>query len=194
MGSVALTRVAKFAEAIIDGKDPALAEHQGRTSATAQRFATSIGCSEVETESLVLGLSLHDFGKLLIPDSILQKPGRLSSAELSLVQRHPELGHGLLEPLGLDSRVNAIVLHHHENYDGSGYPAQLRGEDIPLLARAARILDSFDALTEDRPYHRGRSPAAALETLERDARMYDPGLLAAFREIAEDVPPPEAYA
>lgn len=184
--SIALGKLSRFVDGIVEGRDPSLAEHHHRTSRAARQFGRHLGMGRGKIRLLEIALALHDFGKLSIPDSILHKPARLSSAEFSMVQQHPEFGHRMIEPLGLDPAINEIVLHHHENYDGTGYPAGLKGDGIPYFARVARILDSFDALTEDRPYHRGVPPEDALGILQRDERMYDPMLLATFSQAIVD--------
>ncbi|MEW6313555.1 MAG: HD domain-containing phosphohydrolase [Pseudomonadota bacterium] len=165
---------------IIEGRDPDLAGHHQRLGRRAALFGQHLGCTVSEIEVLSAGARIHDIGKLSISDHILNKPSRLTSAEFSLVKQHTKIGRQLLNPLGLDMRIGDIVHYHHENYDGSGYPQGLAGEDIPLLARIIRIWDSFDALTMDRPYHQGISHDEALRVLQRESHCYDPSLLESF--------------
>jgi putative two-component system response regulator len=120
-----------------------------------------------------------------INEHTLYKPGRLTDSEFGLVKQHTVIGGHLLEPLGLDSRIQEVVMFHHENFDGSGYPYNLKGEDIPFLARIMRITDSYDALMADRPYHMGVSSKQALDILSKDSHFYDPYLLKTFRVMAE---------
>ena len=136
-----------------------------------------------ESEFLAIGAGMHDIGKLHISDYIINKPSQLTTSEFLLIRQHAEIGCRLLNPLNLDPRITDIVLYHHENYDGSGYPKGLSGDEIPLLARAVRILDSYDALIESRPYHKGVATDEALLIMRRDSQQYDPHLLKLFGEV-----------
>jgi HD-GYP domain-containing protein (c-di-GMP phosphodiesterase class II) len=175
-----IERISKFVAGIVEARDPGLGEHHQRLGEGAALFAQYIGCSSEEIELLSIGARIHDIGKLSISEHVLNKPGRLTASEFSLVKQHAEIGTRLLAPLGFDSRINEIVYHHHENYDGSGYPRGLAEKAIPLLARIVRIWDSFDALTTDRPYHQGVAGEEALRLLQRDSHLYDPILLESF--------------
>jgi HD-GYP domain-containing protein (c-di-GMP phosphodiesterase class II) len=172
-----------FVNGIIDGRYPDLGGHQQRMRKNTVSFAKLIGLSLEESEFLAIGAGMHDIGKLHISDYIINKPSQLTTSEFLLIQQHTEIGCKLLSPLNLDSRITDIVLYHHENYDGSGYPEGLSGDDIPLLARAVRILDSYDALTMSRPYHKGVTAEEALLIMRRDSQQYDPRLLKLFGEI-----------
>jgi len=179
-----LERISGFVAGIVEGRYPDLGGHHERLGQMAASFAQQIGCSSEEAGLLSMGASIHDLGKLSISEHILNKPARLTASEFSMVKQHAEIGCQLVAPLGLDARVSGILRHHHENYDGSGYPAGLSGEAIPLLARIVRIWDSFDALITDRPYHRGISGREALRVMQKDAHFYDPALLEAFCKMA----------
>ncbi|HET6603826.1 MAG TPA: HD domain-containing phosphohydrolase [Xanthomonadaceae bacterium] len=175
--------IARFVEGVVEGRDPDLAGHLDRLGEAANEFSSRLGLSREESELLEMGARLHDIGKLSISESILNKPGRLTATEFSLVKQHAAIGFLLLTPLDLDPRINEIVHFHHENFDGTGYPQGLSGDGIPLLARVVRILDTFDAVTDDRPYKKGASKAQALQILQSEARLYDPELLNAFVEL-----------
>ena len=175
-----LERISKFVAGIVEGRDPDLGGHHQRLGQTAIVFTKYTGCSVEEAEILSVGARIHDLGKLVISEHILNKPARLTAAEFSLVKQHTVIGLQLLAPLGLDPRISEIVHFHHENFDGSGYPTGLSGQAIPRLARITRIWDSYDALTMDRPYHQGVSSEEALRRLERDSHFYDPELLKKF--------------
>lgn len=175
-----LSKISKFIAGIIEGRDLDLSEHHQRVSGAALAFAKHIGCSNDETEIITIGAAIHDIGKMSISEHILNKPARLTASEFRLVKQHTELGFELLAPLDLDPRVCEIVRSHHENFDGTGYPEGLSAEEIPLFARMARIWDSYDALTEDRPYHRGIASDSALRVLQEDSHLYDPELLGEF--------------
>ena len=178
-----LEKLSNFVAGIIEGRDPDLYGHHQRIGKISLWFAQHIGCSAEDSKLLSIGARIHDIGKLSISEHILNKPTQLTATEFSLVKQHTEIGNKLLAPLELDSRISEIVHCHHENYDGSGYPQGLSGEDIPLFARMVRVLDSFDALTSTRPYHPRISCDEALRMLERDSHFYDPFLLESCCEM-----------
>lgn len=171
----------QFISALVDGRDPELNGHQQRVARYTTSLAERVGCGADEIELATIGAQIHDIGKLSISEHVLNKPGRLTGAEFMLVKQHAEIGFTQIQLLGLDPRIDEIVRHHHENFDGSGYPAGLKGTAIPLLARIARIVDTFDALVMDRPYHKGVSDEEALAIIDRSAHCYDPDLLPEFR-------------
>lgn len=175
-----MEKITKFVAGLVEGRDPDLAVHHQRLGENGESFARHLQCAAEEVNLLSIGARIHDLGKLSISDHILNKPSRLTAAEFSLVKQHAEIGADLLAPLELDPRIDDIVRYHHENYDGTGYPRGLKGDRIPFFARIVRILDSFDALTVNRPYHQGVSPGDALKRLEHDADRYDPDLLQQF--------------
>ncbi|MNR93282.1 Cyclic di-GMP phosphodiesterase response regulator RpfG [compost metagenome] len=183
-----LESISRFIDGIMRGRDPDLADHMQRLDAKAAEFGRYIGLTETEASLLGIGAGIHDIGKLCINEHVLNKPTRLTPAEFSYIKHHPVAGYQLLEPLEIDQRVAECVLHHHENYDGSGYPHGLAGEDIPLFARIVRILDSYDAITMNRPYHKGRSPTEALALLDKDQAFYDPALLESFSSLVRISP------
>jgi HD-GYP domain-containing protein (c-di-GMP phosphodiesterase class II) len=129
---------------------------------------------------------IHDIGKIGIPDAILQKPGPLNLEEMVLMQSHPEVGERICRPLGSAAPLLPIVRHHHEAFDGSGYPDRLRGQEIPLAARIVAVCDGFDALTSTRPYRPARSAREASEILRADrGRQWDPDLVAVLLDDLE---------
>ncbi|MFC7288873.1 HD-GYP domain-containing protein [Herminiimonas glaciei] len=178
-----LEKISRFIGGIMRGRDPDLADHLQRLDAKTAEFGRYIGLSETESSLLGIGGGIHDIGKLCINEQVLNKPSRLTSAEFFFIKQHPMAGYQLLAPLELDTRVTDCVLHHHENFDGSGYPHGLAGENIPLFARIVRIWDSYDAITMNRPYHKGRSSEEALAILEKDKALYDPALLDSFTSM-----------
>ncbi len=177
----------QFTAGIIEARYPDLAEHLFRTKERAILFGQYAALTEEETSILSIGAGIHDIGKLSISDYILNKPARLTAVEYSQVQKHVDFGVQFLKPLNLDPRIDEIVLFHHENQDGSGYPNGLKSNEIPFLARMVRIMDTFDALTEDRPYHKGVSHSEAVGVLRRESRFYDPELLECFFDMINDV-------
>ncbi len=183
---IEISAIKEFITGIIDDRYPDLGEHQARIEINAVLFARHIELSHKDIEFLRIGAGIHDIGKISISDYILNKPAKLSTNEFLLVKQHPEYGYNLLKSLKLVPNITEIVLYHHENYDGSGYPSGLSGNNIPLLARMTRILDSFDALTMDRPYHKGISSGEALDIMQQEVHYYDPTLLDSFIEVIRD--------
>lgn len=140
--------------------------------------------NERETDGLQLAAILHDIGKIGIDDAILRKSGRLTDEEQQRMQEHPGIGARILGHVEEMQNVIPGVLHHHEWYDGSGYPDGLTGEEIPLPARIITIVDAYDALTTDRPYRQGSSAEEALVLLElHSGSHFDPNLLRVFRSL-----------
>jgi diguanylate cyclase (GGDEF)-like protein len=186
-----LRAAASLAHAV-DVRDAYTGSHSYVVGELAARVATSMGLETEQIELLRLAGSLHDLGKLAIPEEILRKPGPLTEAERLVLERHPQIGYRMLDSLGVDPVAN-WVLHHHERWDGTGYPDRLARDDIPLGARILFVADAYDAMTTDRVY-RGRLPHfRAIAELERCAgTQFDPDVVQAFkREFAvTDEPEP----
>lgn len=178
-----MNRIAKFVEGLVSCRDPGLAGHHQRLGDHARNFALRLGYSAADAATFKLSAEIHDIGKMAIPETILNKVSRLTPTELMMIKQHAPIGHELISPLGLEQSVLDAVLHHHENYDGTGYPAGIGGKEIPVFARMMRVCDSFDAITEDRPYHQGVSWREALDIMERDERFYDRELLQEFANM-----------
>jgi HD-GYP domain-containing protein (c-di-GMP phosphodiesterase class II) len=133
---------------------------------------------------LLLASVLHDVGKIAIPDQVLCKPSGLTQEERRLVKRHPEVGAMLLEHIPGFREVARAVLHHHERFDGLGYPRGLAGDEIPKLSRVVSIIDAYSAMTDDRPYHKGMPKHAALAELRRYAGLqFDPAMVELFARL-----------
>jgi len=166
----------------VDARDAYTGEHSAEVGELAARIACRMGLPTDETELLRLAGSLHDVGKLAIPEDILRKPGPLSEAERIVLERHPQIGLRMLDSLGVEP-VATWVLHHHERWDGSGYPNRLSGPDIPLGARILFVADAYDAMTTDRVYRGRLSDGAAVRELERCAgTQFDPDVVRAFKD------------
>jgi diguanylate cyclase (GGDEF)-like protein len=166
----------------VDARDTYTGSHSERVSELAARVAMRVGLDPEQVELTRLAGSLHDLGKLAIPEEILRKPGALTDSERLVLERHPQIGFRMLDSLGVDP-VADLVLHHHERWDGCGYPDGLAGEQIPLGARIIFVTDAYDAMTSDRIYRPKRSEYAALAELRRCAgTQFDPGIVAAFTE------------
>jgi diguanylate cyclase (GGDEF)-like protein len=177
----------------VDARDTYTGSHSERVAELSARVASRIGLSPEQVELTRLAGSLHDLGKLAIPEEILRKPGELTDSERLVLERHPQIGFRMLDSLGVDP-VADLVLHHHERWDGAGYPDGLRAEQISLGARIIFVADAYDAMTWDRIYRPKRSPHAALAELERCAgTQFDPGIVAAFaEEISLELSPARA--
>jgi len=170
--------------AALEAKDAYTRGHSVRVARLARACARALVLSDEQQEHLYLAALLHDIGKIGVPESILLKPGRPDPAEWEAIKRHPVAGARILEPARFPAEVVAAVRHHHEDYDGGGYPEGLAGEEIPLLARVIRVADAYDAMTSDRSYRRGLTAEEAIEELRRGAgRQFDPRVVEAFLRI-----------
>jgi len=166
----------------VDAKDQVTHDHVRRVQSRSLDLARALDVTDDEEVQAIQAASLlHDIGKLAIPEHILNKPGKLTAAEFDIMKRHAPIGADILQVIDFPYPVAPIVRHHHENWDGTGYPDGLAGEDIPIGARIIAVVDCFDALTSDRPYRPRLEDAAALQVLaERKATMYDPRVVDAF--------------
>ncbi len=175
----------------IDAKDQYTQGHSQKVSAYAALLAEALGMSEAEVEEIRLAAVLHDVGKVGIPEAILNKSGPLNPEEWETMKTHVLFGAKILEPLAPLARIREMVLHHHEFFDGSGYPNALSGEKIPLGARIITIADSYDTITSDRSYKKGRTAEQALGELERCANsQFDARLVQAFVLAMRQLPNP----
>lgn len=169
----------------VEGRDPALGQHCERLALIAVTMGVHLDLPGSDILALQRGGYLHDVGKVAIPDSVLLKPGPLNSDEWVIMKTHPERGEKICSSLRSLTPVLPIIRHHHEKWDGSGYPDGLRGEEIPLLARILQFADIYDALTADRPYKRALTSAQALETMRAEAQKgwRDPDLMSVFERV-----------
>jgi putative nucleotidyltransferase with HDIG domain len=160
-------------------------EHIRRVQHNAVRLARALRVDdEMEIQAIKAAALLHDVGKLGIPEHILNKPGRLSASEFEIMKRHAPLGADILSMIGFPYPVVPIVRHHHESWDGSGYPDGIAGEKIPIGARILAVVDCFDALISDRPYRPRLADQEALKILaDRKGTMYDPRVVDTFFEL-----------
>ena len=168
----------------IESKDRYLKGHSSRVALYAAEIAQTLGMTADMVEVVRRGAMLHDLGKLSIMDTILRKPDRLTPDEFAIIKSHPAVGAKILEPLRFLSRETCAVRHHHERFDGTGYPDGLRGEDIPLVARVVTVADVFDAITSNRPYRTALPLDAAREEIARGCGThFDPIVAEAFLRI-----------
>jgi putative two-component system response regulator len=164
--------------AAVEAKDSYTERHTNRVAESARYLGLRMGLPEEDLDALYRGGIIHDIGKIGIPDSILLKPGPLNENELMIMRAHPEIGENIVRPLRSGYDLLPIVRHHHEAFDGHGYPDRLRGTSIPLMARIVSVCDAFDALTSDRPYRPRLSEPEAIAILAGGAgRQWDPQLV-----------------
>lgn len=174
----------KALAAAVDAKDPYTAGHIDRVSGYAIEVGQELGLSEDEMTALRYGAILHDVGKIGIGDAILGKPAPLTQEEFVVMSSHPDIGSRILEGISFLSRAKPIARHHHETWDGKGYPDGLAGEAIPLGARIVCAVDAFDAMTTDRPYRKGLTVEFALGELRKKAGIqFDAQVVEAFARV-----------
>ena len=172
----------------IDAASPWTAGHSERVTQIGMAIGRRLGLAPEMIDRLHRGGLLHDVGKIGVPSTILDKPGKLDDAEFRAIRAHPVIGARILEPIHAYEDVIPIVRHHHERYDGTGYPDGLKGRGIPLLARVLSVADVYDALVSRRPYREGWSHEAALEYIVGRAGVeFDPDVVGAFQELAGDI-------
>jgi len=170
--------------AAVEAKDPCTAGHLERVQRLGLLLAAEIAPAEAAGPEMAHGFLLHDVGKLAVPDAVLNKPGRLDDRELALMRGHAEAGARILDGVPELGRALDVVRHHHERWDGTGYPARLAGEAIPLWARIFAVADTLDAMTSERPYAARRSLDDALAEVEAQAgAQFDPRCVRALLEL-----------
>ena len=171
----------------VEAKDVYTRGHSDRVSAFSVLLGQKLGLSEDDLRILRIGGLFHDIGKIGVPDSILLKDAKLSDEEYSQIKNHPSIGAHILSNASIFADLIPIVKHHHERYDGNGYPSKLKGEEIPYLARIAAVADTFDAMTSVRPYR----TALPLEVVKEEFRrcagtQFDPKIAEVFLDILEN--------
>jgi diguanylate cyclase (GGDEF)-like protein/putative nucleotidyltransferase with HDIG domain len=175
----------------IQAKDAAGSSHIERVQYYAGSLARRLQLSEKDTQAVETAALLHDIGKLAVPEHILSKPGPLSAHERKKMQIHAQVGAEIVDAVAFPSPVAPLIRSHHERWDGAGYPAGLRGDDIPVGARILAVVDTFDAVTSDRPYRRSVSQEAALQILQNEAgKALDPLMVSRFAEMLPHLTPP----
>jgi putative nucleotidyltransferase with HDIG domain len=188
VNSMYLATIETLAQAV-DARDQVTHDHIRRVQKNAMRLASELNIhDEAQLRALEAAALLHDTGKLAIPEHILNKPDKLTAAEFETMKQHSRIGAEILSSIEFPFPLVPIVRHHHENWDGSGYPDGLRGEDIPIGARILSVVDCFDALTSDRPYRRAVPVDKALGIIrERRNTMYDPAVVDAMIRISTEI-------
>ncbi len=171
---------------LLDLKDLNTGVHSTRLAEWGMRVGQELGLEESELQNLEVAALLHDIGKMGIPDAILRKPGRLDADEYALMKKHPEYGWAVLRMLPGFERAALDILHHHENFDGKGYPAGLKELEIPVVSRIVSVIDAFDAMVSSRPYRVGLPHEEAVRRLiESSGTQFDPAVVRCFISFAQ---------
>ena len=172
----------------IDAKDPYTCGHSDRVARISVRLAQQLNCETGLVEAIYLSGLLHDIGKIGIDDAVLRKPGKLTDDEYEHIKTHVSVGHKILRDLRRLDEVLPVVLHHHESWDGKGYPGRLGGEKIPFSARIVAVADAYDAMASNRPYRQGM-PQEKIEAIFRSGagQQWDPDIVEALMSALEDI-------
>ncbi len=186
--SETLAGIVRALTSAIDAKDPYTCGHSDRVAQISVRLAEELGCDAKMLDEIYLSGLLHDIGKIGINDSVLRKPDKLSDDEYEHIKQHVEIGHKILNDLGKLEHVLPVILHHHESWDGGGYPAKLGSERIPMAARIVAVADSYDAMSSDRPYRKGM-PEEKIHRILRGGsdQQWDPEVIDAFFRACDDI-------
>lgn len=174
--------------AAIDARDPYTLGHSMRVAAYSHLLARTAGLQPEHIESIRRGCLVHDIGKIGVSDKILRKEGRLNRVEQAQMREHPVIGHRMISRLDWEKQVFDVVLHHHERWDGLGYPRRLKADGIPVVARVVAIADALDAMTSMRPYRAQLTLTSAIDEISRQAgAQFDPSLIRAFKQARREL-------
>ena len=183
-----LAGIVRALTSAIDAKDRYTCGHSDRVARVSVRLAQQLGCDDKTVNTIYLSGMLHDIGKIGISDNVLQKPGKLTNAEYEHIKTHVDIGHRILLDLKKLDDVLPVVLHHHESWDGDGYPHNLTSDEIPLSARIVAVADAFDAMSSDRPYRKGMPDEKIDAIFHAGAgKQWDPEVVDAFFSARDDI-------
>ena len=171
----------------VEARDAYTGRHAERVAAYGLQLAEVFGLRLGDAPEIEFGFLLHDAGKVAVPDAILFKPGRLTNAERLIIEQHPITGSEIVRDIDFLGSARDVIRHHHERWDGTGYPDGLAGEAIPVSARIFAVADALDALTTNRPYRRASTIAQARAIiLQGEGTQFDPSVIEAFKELSDD--------
>jgi putative nucleotidyltransferase with HDIG domain len=171
-------------ERALKAKDEYTRDHSERAATLAAALAKTLGMKEADCEEVWLAALMHDVGKIGVRDDVLLKPNSLTAEEWETLKKHPKIAEEILKPIQGISGVVSIMRSHHENFDGTGYPKGLKGDEIPLGAQVLAVADTFSALTDDRTYHEHEEAAKALDTMETmSSKKLNPEIFEAFKKM-----------
>ncbi|MDL4841856.1 HD-GYP domain-containing protein [Aquibacillus rhizosphaerae] len=168
---------------LLDSRDPYTATHSENVASYSQIIAKELNLRKKTQETIYIGGLLHDIGKIVIPEIILNKPAKLTKDEFNVIKQHPQIGYETLKHIETfkDNGILDMVLYHHERYDGNGYPHKLKGNEIPLVARIMAVADAFDAMTSRRVYRDEREFSRVIEELKNNkGKQFDPNIVDVF--------------
>lgn len=183
----------QFSESLgnaIDAKDHFTRQHSEEVAVVAYALALSMGLPPSVADHIHIAGHLHDIGKIGIPDEVLQKPGKLTNIEWQLIKQHPRMGADIIRPVSFlaSSGIVEVVYHHHERWDGAGYPDGLAGRDIPLGARVIAVADTLSAMLQDRPYRPKMTfQRAAMEIVNNAGKQFDPDVVEVFKRRLKSI-------
>ena len=171
----------------VEARDAYTGRHAERVAAYGLQLADAYGMRLGDDPEIEFGFLLHDAGKVAVPDAILFKPGRLTHAERLIIEQHPVTGAEIVRDIAFLGAARDVIRHHHERWDGTGYPDKLAGENIPVSARVFAVADTLDALTTNRPYRRASTIAQArVIIVQAVGTHFDPAVIEAFKELSDD--------
>ncbi len=171
----------------VEARDAYTGRHAERVAAYGLQLADAYGMRLGDEPEIEFGFLLHDAGKVAVPDAILFKPGRLTPAERLIIEQHPITGSEIVRDIAFLGAARDVIRHHHERWDGTGYPDKLAGEDIPVSARVFAVADTLDALTTNRPYRRASTIAQARAIImQAVGTHFDPAVIAAFEKVSDE--------
>ncbi|MBL0732577.1 MAG: HD-GYP domain-containing protein, partial [Desulfosarcina sp.] len=168
----------------IEARDPYTRQHSDRVARLSLSIAGEMGCSKEDMDIINFAGRLHDIGKIGVMDKVLLKPGKLTDEEFDMIKKHPVIGANIIGQLGMWDREREIIKYHHERFDGTGYPEELKGDRIPFLARILAVADAFDAMDSDRAYRKKMEPERIMEIINEAAgTQFDPDVVKVFQKL-----------